>query len=92
MYGRFKLRWIAENYFELRCYAEDGRNAWQQITGETGLTDSSWMSVVEELADFDTALNFIGKTWKMQKIAEDSRFRITNSEVGQMLRFLNKGE
>ena len=92
MYGRFKLKWIAENYFELRCYVEDGRNAWQQITGEVGLTDRLWERIVEELADFDTALKHIGKTWKMQKITEDSRFRIANSEIGRMLKFLNGGE
>lgn len=66
-YTLTRIRFIAENYHELRCYANDGgRNPWNIITGEAGLTSASWQTVVDWLADFDATVKRYGKEYKLK--------------------------
>lgn len=66
-YTAKRIRFIADNYWELRRFAEDGGpNIWNKITGEQGLTPHSWQTVMEWLADFDTAAKRYGKEYKLK--------------------------
>lgn len=86
-YRVYQLRFIADNYQELRCYAEDGgRSMWSIMTGEPGLTDDTWESVVRSLADFDTALKAIGGRYE---INEDGQFLIKGRDYHKMKLYLS---
>lgn len=87
-YSVRKLRFIADNYQELRCYVEDGgKNMWSIMTGEPGLTDETWESVVRSLVDFDTALKATGG-----RINEDGQFIIRGRDFHKMKLYLDGTE
>lgn len=88
-YSKWLIRFIAENYEELRCLAEDGdiaRNNWDRQWYEP-LTYKPWDTIVEELADFDTALEALRLKGKFIS----NRFGLRGRDIAEITDYLNGG-
>lgn len=92
-YSITRLRLIAENYEELRCYAYDGGfSYWRKLSGEPGLTNANWTRVIDSLADFDRAVDHFGKRWKLEEMQVDGTVRWMGWELREFADYLNGGK
>jgi hypothetical protein len=90
MYTVARLKKIGENYLWLRGIVESGGlSFWDKVTGVETFFARNWTYLIEELADFDTALEAINKTKTFTKSLEDETVGLSKRDYGEMANYLN---